>query len=74
MSQSLSPDQFGGTHKIEHVTVTQVNDMHYKVKVGPGGKLKSKTFKGETAWMDAERHANDALMEQHGFGGPRFML
>jgi len=76
---SLSKDQFGGAHTIEHVTVHQMADDHFKVKIAPQGAkgkstLKSKTFKGESAWSDAQRHANDALVEQGHFFGPQFML
>lgn len=74
---SLSQDQFGGAHTIEHVTVHQLADDHFKVKIGKAEKasrLKSKTFKGETAWSDAQRHANDALVEQGHFFGPQFSL
>jgi hypothetical protein len=67
---SLSPEQFGAGHTIEHVTVTQHGDDHYKVKVGS----KTKAFKGESAWSDAQRHANDALTEKRGPFGPSFYL
>lgn len=60
------------TQTIDGVTVTVVNDLLFKVKV-TGQRLK--TFKGEFAWADAQRFANDALLTLRGTPfGPQFTL
>jgi hypothetical protein len=51
------------TQTIETVTVTEQNAMLYTVKVE--GK-RAKTFRGESAWSDAQRFANDALLAVRG--------
>lgn len=57
---------------IENVTVTVVNELTFKVKVDG---QRAKTFKGEFAWADAQRFANDALLAQRGTPfGPQFNL
>lgn len=54
-------------HQIGDVLVTKVNDLHFKVKAGT---QRARTFKGESAWSDAERLANDKLGELYGFPTP----
>lgn len=56
---------------IENVKVTVVNDLRFTVKVGSN---RARTFKGEFAWADAQRFANDALTDQGFLFGPQFTL
>lgn len=46
------------TETIDNVTVNTITGLHFEVKVE--GKRK-KTFKGEFAWANAQRYANDGL-------------
>lgn len=60
------------TTTIDKVTVTQRNDLHFTVRVE--GK-RTRTFKGEFAWADAQRYANDMLLETRGTPfGENFIL
>jgi hypothetical protein len=52
---------------IGNVTVTVINQSEFKVKVEG---TRAKTFRGESAWSDAQRFANDALP----VFGPQFTL
>jgi hypothetical protein len=59
------------TQTIGSVTVTQKGVDTYTVKAGA---KRAKTFKGESAWCDAERYANDELTVERGPFGERFVL
>ena len=60
-------------HKDENVTVTAspydaggfvIEDGVFKVQFAKGLGLRSKTFKGETAWSDSQRYAEDMLLSE----------
>ena len=60
-------------HKDENVTVTVspydaggfvIEDGVFKVQFAKGLGLRSKTFKGETAWCDSQRYAGDMLLSK----------
>lgn len=52
---------------IGDVTVTKQNDLKYQVKAGT---KRAKNFTGESAWSNAQRYANDSLLELHGYPTP----
>ena len=60
-------------HEDENVTVTAspynagglvMEDGVFKVQFAKGLGLRSKTFKGETAWSDSQRYAEDMLLSE----------
>jgi hypothetical protein len=61
---------------LDDVEVIGLTDEHYTVtSPGNGSHRKLKTFRGESAWMDAERYANDLLRDLRGSPfGERFVL
>jgi len=50
--------------EIDDVEVTILTSTMFEVRSpGNGSSRKLKTFRGESAWSDAERYANDRLRE-----------
>jgi hypothetical protein len=52
---------------IGDVTVTVRSEDNYLVKAGSD---RARTFRGESAWSNAERYANDKLTELYGWPTP----
>lgn len=46
--------------------VAPSEDVYQVTSPGNGSHRKLKTFRGESAWMDAERYANDLLRDLRG--------
>ena len=60
---------------IESVQVIAHSDKLYEVRTFEDGHLTQKSFKGESAWANAERYANDLLTKKrHSPFGERFVL